>query len=323
MPAKIAKSRHMPSNLVSDRPPLISLLRILSMVLIGYVVLGPFFGVGVASLLYGADFLQHMSDPAGHPEIKYALLLSQGVAATVGLILLPIFYLYQSEHKKLSSFFYNEPSWLVVIPSVAVGVIGVAVSISPVVEWNMNVQFPDWMASFGHWVRTTENLAAGIIKAITSDLTPSSFAITFLVVAVIAAVGEELVFRGMIQNEMTRAVRNPHLAIWLTAIFFSAFHLQFLGFFPRVLLGAFLGYLYYWSGNLWIPVLGHFFNNGIQVVGLYLYQQGIISTDMESTESAPWKMVGIAVILSGILFVFYKNYFLSRSTSIRGFTQEL
>jgi hypothetical protein len=313
----------MPLNLVSDRPPLISLLRILSVVLIGFVVIGPFAGVGVASLLYGSDFLQHMSNPAAYPGIKYSILLSQGVAATVGLILLPIFYLYQSEHKKLSSFFYNEPAWLVVIPAIAVGVIGVAVAITPVVEWNMHVTFPEWMASFGQWVRSTEELAAGIIKAITSDLTPASFACTFLVVAVIAAVGEELVFRGLIQNEMIRAVRNPHLAIWLTAIFFSAFHLQFLGFVPRILLGAFLGYIYYWSGNLWIPILGHFFNNGLQVVALYLHQQGIISTDIESTESAPWEMVGIAVVLTGLLCVFYKNYFLSRSTSIRGFTQEL
>ncbi|HQQ95862.1 MAG TPA: CPBP family intramembrane metalloprotease [Cyclobacteriaceae bacterium] len=313
----------MPSNLVSDRPPLISLLRILSMVLIGFVLIGPFFGVAVASLLYGVDFLTHMSDPLGHPDIKYAILLSQGIASTVGLILLPAFYLYQSERKKLSPFFYNEPSWLVVIPAVAAGVIGVAVAISPVVEWNMNIQFPESMAAFGNWVRSTETLAANIIKSITANLTPSSFAVTLLVVAVIAAFGEEFVFRGLIQNEMTRAVRNPHLAIWLTAIFFSAFHLQFLGFFPRVLLGAFLGYLYYWSGNLWIPILAHFLNNGIQVVGLYLYQQGIISTDIESTESAPWKMVGIAIVLTGVLFVFYKNYFLSRSTSIRGFTQEL
>jgi membrane protease YdiL (CAAX protease family) len=91
--------------------------------------------------------------------------------------------------------------------------------------------------------------------------------------------------------------------------------MQFMGFVPRVLLGAVLGYLYYWSGNLWVPVLAHFFNNGVQLIGLYLYQKGIITFDIESTDSAPWPVVAGAAMLTIFLLFFIKNYF-SKQISI-------
>jgi len=311
------------SNLVSDRPPLVSLLRILGLVLIGFVVIGPVLGVAVASLFYDGDFLQAFADPVGHPDIRNSILLSQGIAALVGLVLLPWYYIHFSEHRSLAAFFKKEPSWALVIISVMVGTIGLGLSISPVVEWNAEIQFPEWMGAFDTWVHQTEALAESIVTSITSNLTPEAFAFAFLVVAVLPAVGEELVFRGFIQTELHRALKNPHLAIWISAILFSAFHLQFLGFVPRTLIGAFLGYLYYWSGNLWVPVLGHFFNNGMQLVVLYLHQLKIISFDVESTESAPLPMVIIACVLTILLLVFYKNYFFSRSTAARDLTEEL
>jgi membrane protease YdiL (CAAX protease family) len=111
-----------------------------------------------------------------------------------------------------------------------------------------------------------------------------------------------------------RAFKNPHLAIWTTSIIFSAIHLQFFGFVPRILIGAFLGYLYYWSGNLWIPVIAHFINNGLQVIGLYLFQRGVITYNIESTESAPLAVVAVATILMLLILYYLRNYFNSRST---------
>jgi hypothetical protein len=88
-----------------------------------------------------------------------------------------------------------------------------------------------------------------------------------------------------------------------------------MGFVPRVLLGAFMGYLYYWSGNLAVPMIAHFFNNGFQVIALYLNQLGIISIDLEKTESAPLLLVAIATIIIFLLLYFLRNHFNSRSIS--------
>ncbi len=317
MPAKIAKSAHMHANLVSDRPPLISILRILAMVLAGFVFIGPLFGILAATLIYDGDFMSAMSDPAGHPDIRNGLLLSQGIAATIGLILLPWYYLKFSEQRRLRDFFRKENTWPMLVLLVFVASMGLALAISPVVEWNATIHFPEWMSSFGRWVRDTEAVAESIIEIITRDLSPLVFVFVFVVVAILPAIGEELVFRGLIQTELVRATRNPHVGIWLASILFSAIHLQFLGFLPRTLIGAFLGYLYYWSGNLWIPVLAHFFNNGVQLVGLYLFQQGTLSFNVESAESAPLVTVIVSIILTLLLLVYFKNYFTSRSTPSR------
>ncbi|MCB0408866.1 MAG: CPBP family intramembrane metalloprotease [Flavobacteriales bacterium] len=101
-----------------------------------------------------------------------------------------------------------------------------------------------------------------------------------LIIAVVPAIGEELLFRGVVQKIFTKWTNNYHVGIWITAILFSFFHMQFHGFVPRMLLGAFLGYALVWSGSLWVPMLGHFFNNGSVVVLSYFYPEMMENPDM-------------------------------------------
>ena len=126
-------------------------------------------------------------------------------------------------------------------------------------------------------------------------------------VAIVPAIGEELLFRGLIQKYFRQIFGNPHAAIWVTAILFSAFHLQFYGFLPRMLLGAFFGYLFYFSRNLGYAIIAHFINNGFTVTLLYLYQAGIISYDIESDESVPLISIAIFSMIGIILFVLFKK----------------
>ena len=299
---------------ISDRSPYSSLIRIFLLVIImGWIFLGQTLGILAASIVYHGDLIQALSDPTHYPEVRDALLLMQGIGSAVGLIFIPWYYLKFSERRSIGILFKKEKAWALLIPLVAVSVIGLEMAISPIVEWNASFEFPEWMRAFGDWARETEASAESIIRAITQNLTPTSFIFTFFVVAVLPALGEELVFRGLIQNELVRALKNPHAGIWISAAIFSAVHLQFLGFFPRVLLGAFMGYLYFWSGNLWIAVLAHFFNNGLQVVGLYLNQLGITSFDLESTASLPLYLVVAAVVATSCILYFLKSYFAKTS----------
>ena len=103
-------------------------------------------------------------------------------------------------------------------------------------------------------------------------------------------------------------MKNPHVAIWLAALIFSAIHMQFQGFLPRMLLGAILGYLYHWTGNLWVPIFAHLVNNGVQIVGQYFFQKGMIEINMEETiVDVNWPMTLIAfVVVGGLSYVMIK-----------------
>ncbi|MEL6866556.1 MAG: type II CAAX endopeptidase family protein [Bacteroidota bacterium] len=118
-----------------------------------------------------------------------------------------------------------------------------------------------------------------------------------LIIALIPAIGEELVFRGILQKQIERQLKEPIGAIWLSAILFSAFHLQFEGFLPRMLLGALLGYLLYWTGNLWVPIVAHFFNNASQVIVQYLYKAEFDQIDAALLQQGQWLPAIISLLL--------------------------
>ncbi|MBC7775584.1 MAG: CPBP family intramembrane metalloprotease [Phycisphaerae bacterium] len=118
-----------------------------------------------------------------------------------------------------------------------------------------------------------------------------------VIIALLPALGEELVFRGVIQQQLMRRIANPWVAILVSALVFSAAHFQFEGFLPRVLLGFLLGWLYWRTRNFWVPVVGHFFNNGIQVFGQYLYGKEMSAIDLEKDIQVPWEFAAISAFM--------------------------
>ena len=127
-----------------------------------------------------------------------------------------------------------------------------------------------------------ENQANQLIESITVMNSPSELLLCLFVIAIIPAIGEEFIFRGIIQKKLQEILNPQWVAIWLTAILFSAFHLQFEGFLPRMILGACLGYLFYWTKNLWIPIIAHAVVNGSQIIGKYYYNQEIDDVTIEN-----------------------------------------
>ena len=123
-----------------------------------------------------------------------------------------------------------------------------------------------------------------------------------VVIALIPAIGEELTFRGVLQQGLTRRM-NPHVAILLSAAIFSFIHFQFSGFLPRMFLGMLLGYLFYTSGSLWTCMLMHFLNNGSAVVVYYLNHKGIINVDVDHFGEAQnmWVLIASAVVTVALI----------------------
>jgi membrane protease YdiL (CAAX protease family) len=299
----------MKESLVSDRQPIISLFFILLVVLIGFLFIGPLVGIAVSSLFYEGNLLIELQNPKPDPAIFLPLMVTQGFTSLIGLIIFPALYIKFVEHKPLVPFFNSEKDILKIVVIIAGVGLCFLVAISPVVEWNMNFQFPEFLKEFGSWARTQEDKLIEMTKFLTTFNTPAEFLLGLFVIAILPGIGEELVFRGLIQNELWRSSKNIHAAIWTSAILFSAIHMQFFGFMPRVLLGALFGYLYYWSGNLLIPMIAHFFHNGFTLSMIYLYTKGSIDINIDSEESAPLPLVALCAVFTFALLYYFKKHY--------------
>lgn len=150
-------------------------------------------------------------------------------------------------------------------------------------ELNQNMHLPGFLAGVEDWMRSMEDSAANLIDRFIAVETVWGLLFNLFMIAVIPAIGEELLFRGVVQKIFTNMTRNQHWGIWISAFLFSTLHMQFFGFFPRLVLGALFGYLLIYSGSMWLPILAHFMNNALGVLALHAEKTG--SKTMESLSS--------------------------------------
>lgn len=296
----------------TSRPPTIGGLTML----VGFMLLGgvisTYLLLGILALVKGMDFTEIQSylkqilvNPAATSGNWYELMLIQAVNH-LGTYLLPsLLYWYWIEKRTWHQFSSQPVSAVAGIGLIIPIVIAFMPFDSLIIEWNQNLHLPETLSPLEQWMRNQEKSLAGMSKFLTTFTRADQLVIALLVIGVIASVGEETLFRGILQRNLSIWTRNPHVGIWLSAALFSAIHVQFLGFFPRMLLGALFGYLYFWSGNLWVPILAHFVNNGFTVLMVYMHQQKLVSVDIERTESIP--MAG--VLMSGLLTLGLLVYF--------------
>lgn len=140
--------------------------------------------------------------------------------------------------------------------------------------WNSQMHFPDSLQDLEETLRSWENMASSKTEVILTGTSVLSLIINILVVGVLTGLCEELAFRGAMQRVIASGGMGGHAAVWITAIIFSILHFQFFGFLPRVLLGAFFGYLFYWTGSIWISATAHAINNSIYVITVWLVSNG-------------------------------------------------
>lgn len=134
-----------------------------------------------------------------------------------------------------------------------------------IVEWNASLTLPESMSGFEQVMRELEENARAVTDSLMAGASVPSLLVSVLIVGVFAGLSEELFFRGAMQRIMSASRMNMHVVVWTVAVVFSLLHFQFFGFVPRMLLGAYFGYLLWWSGSLWVPVIVHMFNNSLVV----------------------------------------------------------
>jgi len=174
---------------------------------------------------------------------------------------------------------------------------------------NAEMHFPEWMSGVERWMRNAEDTAEKLTKAFLKADTIGGLFLNLFMIAVLPALGEELLFRGVIQKLFSQITRNHHWGIWISAALFSALHMQFYGFIPRLLLGGMFGYLLVWSGSLWLPILAHFINNAAAVVLLYMIDKGQIDPRIEEfgTGTGEWYIALFSLIMGLLILAAIRN----------------
>lgn len=263
---------------------------------VAVIVAIPLFGIDAAMNIAGLSDFEN-------PETIIVLKYFQTVQA-IGLFIVPpilLGYLFQGNIRKylyLNKSFNSSTLLLVVVL-----MLFMAPFINFVGELNNNMSFPGWLAGIERWMKSAEESAAEITEAFLNVKTIPGLAFNVFMIAFLPAVGEELLFRGVIQKIFTKMSQNHHWGIWISAILFSAMHFQFYGFVPRVLLGALFGYLLVWSGSMWLPILGHFLNNAIAVIAMFFINNKMLNPEYEEIGSTA-ESYYLAALSLGLTFVF-------------------
>lgn len=286
------------------------------LILGGYVLAALFLFSFIAQLVIMVIFdydlqqtLSIVSNPLGSEGAKIPLMIMQAVTSLGAFVIVPIFFIHFNLKLPLGQFFQLPRQTIRPILMTVVILFCFMVANSVVIEWNQGLEMPDSFSWFENWAQGKEAQLEELTKYLTTFSGVHEYLIALVVIALIPAIGEELLFRGLIQNLFGKAF-GAHAAIWLSAIIFGVFHFQFYGVVPRIMLGALFGYLYYWSGYLSLAMVGHFINNGLTLTLLYFSQIKFIDYDPTGTEpSPPFYVVAIFFVAGAVLLYLFKNLF--------------
>ncbi|MEO3405854.1 CPBP family intramembrane glutamic endopeptidase [Mucilaginibacter sp. CAU 1740] len=281
---------------------------ILSAGTIGLVFIFSLIAAGIITVIFGAGTLADTFAFNTHnPHIGPALWTLQIISTTLPLFLTPLLF---------ARFIVKEPQTYLKAtakfpPVLLLLILSIMICSSPVLEVLVNINeklvLPDSMKALEAILRSMEDQAQKATDAMLQMKTVWDMIWGVLVVGLFTAIAEEFLFRGALQTIMIRLTKNPHAGIWITAILFSAFHMEFFTFLPRVALGVFFGYFVMWSGSIWPSVWAHFLNNGTQVVIMYLYQQKKITLDPDDQHVFNYQSYALSLIIILILLFMYRN----------------
>jgi len=280
--------------------------------LFAVIIFGMFFSIFLSSLLivfktgFSPEALmnvqQHMSDVLNDPDLIRGIQFFQ----TLGIFLIPAIicaWLFSDNYKE-----YLGADHPIHLPVAVWAVISMIVAVPFLnMTYNLNQQmvFPEALKGLETWMKDAEDAAARVTELMLNTKNVLTILFNFLTVCLVAAICEEFMFRGLLQTLFGKVFKNPHVLIWVIAILFSAIHLQFYGFITRMLLGAWLGYLMYYTKTIWIPVLAHFTNNFFSVGVYYLFQD-----NPEMTQKADAIGSGSTLWLSAVSLALFSFCFL-------------
>lgn len=267
--------------------------------MISFFIIKFYYGI---NLFTDTNILSDFNNPAVIKSMKILQVLSGGL----GLFIIPAFvaaYFFDNNY-----FVYLQLKKRAALISFLLVVIILFASM-PFINWmveaNSHLKLPAALSSLEQWMKNSEEEATRLTEAFLEGSSMTSLLTNIFIVALLPALGEELFFRGIMQKLFSQMIKNNHAAIFITSFIFSAIHLQFYGFLPRMVLGIFLGYLLVWSGSLWLPILAHFINNAAAVVFNFLAQNDKIGFNPDTVGTGADEKI---MLLSSIAITFFLIY---------------
>ncbi|MCD4683154.1 MAG: CPBP family intramembrane metalloprotease [Bacteroidales bacterium] len=265
--------------------------------ILGLLIALPFFGTGI---LENFNELNNAGNEFTIRFLKYFQVVNQ-----LGVFIIPVLFYAYLEKRKIGNYLkVDKRPGLVYLVLSSILIISSIPAINWMVVLNEQMGLPEFMKGLEGWMRESEDKANKFTEAFLEVDTISGLIVNLFIIAMLAALGEELLFRGVVLQLFYEGLKNSHLAVFISAILFSALHLQFYGFLPRTVLGILFGYIFIWTGSLWIPIILHFLFNGITVVAAYLYNTGHISTDIESFGTTDNNIIIIGSFIISIILLF-------------------
>lgn len=254
------------------------------------------------------DFATHPEKLALIPNIQVILSMVQGFGMLLGFIALPLLYLhYFKPFGKSYPLFtvVNHQAFYILI-SITLLIVSIPLA-EQFALLNKNLSLPELLKGLEETLKQAEKSAAALTDILVHYNGPVNFLLVFIVIAIIPAIGEELVFRGILQNELIQIWGKKHFAIWVTGFVFSFIHFQFFGFLPRMLLGVLFGYCYLWTNSLWVPMAMHFINNALTLIVSAFFRESLLNASQQENAAFDIRLF-IAYIVAQVafLFLYYK-----------------
>lgn len=300
----------------TKRHPFMSLLLLLLLMMAGAAVFTIIALITIISI-YGMKALGDLS--SGETSVSLEILRLLQIFISTGMFVVPALFFARMESSNWTHYLKLRRFAVILVLLTILIMLSSLPLLDLSSELNKSMKFPPFLKDLEEWMLLKEQQMAEMTKQLLQMNSINVLLVNLLMLAVIPALGEEFIFRGCLQKIFARWTGNKHAAIWITAIIFSAIHIQFYGFIPRMLLGALFGYLLVWSGSLWIPILAHFMNNAVAVVTAYVYQQRGISLDRLDQPDPLSSLAYVASLLvcSGLLWVFYTTSLKYRLSNIK------
>lgn len=231
--------------------------------------------------------------------LRITLILSQ----VLTFIIPPLAYPFLVKEKPFRYLSFNSTSsWFLLIGFVMMYAILPLNNI--LAEWNANISLPEFMKGIEKIIKILQEQATATTEKLLNINSIGGLLINLFMIAGLAAFGEELLFRAIIQKSLVNICKNAHIGIFISSFIFSFIHFEFYGFIPRLVLGLLLGYMFYYSGSIWVPMLMHFTNNATAVVIYYLNNIGVTNIDVETFGQTEIFPLIISIIGMTVLFYF-------------------
>jgi CAAX protease family protein len=270
--------------------------------LVSLVVAGLVYGLSIVEL---NALLTDYSDPRAIQVLKFIQTFSM-----IGSFIFPAFciaYLFSTQ--PIAYLSLNKKAQGGSILLVVLAFLVALPLINFVGELNSHLSLPSFLSGVEKWMRESEDKAAELTKYFLEMHSTGDVLFNLFMIALLPAIGEELIFRGVVQRIFSEWLKNIHVAVWISAILFSALHIQFYGFLPRMMLGVMLGYLLVWSGSLWLPMVAHFVNNAAAIILSYLFREEVIGLDADKIGTqSDYVSVMVSLVCTGfLLWMVYKR----------------